>query len=59
MADAITTVHHDAGGAARGVQRQHRLDGDVHGGDVERLKPGPVGYPTDPSGKKNPQPVAG
>merc|ERR1712022_53307 len=36
--DAVTRVHHDAGGAARGVQREHGLDGDVHGRDVEGLE---------------------
>ena len=34
----ITSVEHDAGGAARGVQGQHGLDGDVHGGGVEGLE---------------------
>ena len=34
----ITGVKHDAGGAARGVQRQHGLDGDVHGRSVEGLE---------------------
>ena len=34
----VARVEHDAGGAARGVQRQHGLDGDVEGGRVEGLK---------------------
>jgi len=34
----ITGVQHDAGGAARRVQRQHSLDGHVHGGGVEGLE---------------------
>ena len=33
----ITRVEHDSGGTARGVQRQHSLDGDVHGRCVEDL----------------------
>ena len=36
--DAIAGVEHDAGGATGGVQRQHGLDGHVHGGSVERLE---------------------
>ena len=36
--DAVAGVHHDAGGAARRVQREHGLDGDVHGRDVEGLE---------------------
>ena len=38
VGDAVPGVHHDAGGAARGVQREDSLDGDVHGGSVERLE---------------------
>ena len=36
--DTITRVKHDASGTARGVQRQHSLDGHVHGRGVEGLK---------------------
>ena len=36
--DAVTAVEHDTGGATGGVQREDRLDGDVHGGDVEGLE---------------------
>ena len=36
--DAVAGVHHDAGGAARGVEGEHGLDGDVHGRDVEGLE---------------------
>ncbi|KFW71428.1 hypothetical protein AS28_07354, partial [Pygoscelis adeliae] len=38
VGDAIPRVHDDAGGAARGVQGQHSLDGYVHGRGVEGLK---------------------
>merc|ERR1719422_513212 len=38
VGDTVTGVHNDAGGAARGVQGEHSLDGDVHGGHVEGLK---------------------
>merc|ERR1711970_1307289 len=38
VADTITRVEHDTGGSARGVERKHGLDGDVHGWEVERLK---------------------
>ena len=38
VGDAVPGVEHDAGGAARGVQREDSLDGDVHGGRVERLE---------------------
>merc|ERR1711905_25570 len=34
----IAGVHDDTGGTARGVQGEHSLDGDVHGGHVEGLK---------------------
>ena len=34
----VTRVEHDTGGAAGGVQRQHSLDGHVHGWGVEGLK---------------------
>ena len=33
----ITRVHHDISGTPRGVQKEHSLDSDVHGGDVEGL----------------------
>jgi hypothetical protein len=38
VGDTITRVEHNAGGTARGVQGEHGLDGDVHGGGVEGLK---------------------
>ena len=38
VGDTITGVEHDTGGASRGVQREHGLDGDVHGRCVERLE---------------------
>mmetsp|Transcript_22015 Transcript_22015/g.49320 ORF Transcript_22015/g.49320 Transcript_22015/m.49320 type:complete len:280 (+) Transcript_22015:481-1320(+) len=36
--DAISGVHHNPCGAAGGVQGEHGLDRDVHGGHVERLE---------------------
>mmetsp|Transcript_15270 Transcript_15270/g.39697 ORF Transcript_15270/g.39697 Transcript_15270/m.39697 type:complete len:201 (+) Transcript_15270:994-1596(+) len=36
--DAVAAVHHNAGRAARGVQREHSLDCDVHRRHVERLE---------------------
>mmetsp|Transcript_88677 Transcript_88677/g.197125 ORF Transcript_88677/g.197125 Transcript_88677/m.197125 type:complete len:318 (-) Transcript_88677:278-1231(-) len=36
--DTIAGVHHDPRSAAGGVQREHSLDRDVHGGHVERLE---------------------
>merc|ERR1712036_61966 len=38
VGDPVTGVQHDASGTARGVQREHSLDGHVHGGGVEGLK---------------------
>ena len=38
VGDTITRVKHDTGGTSRGVQREHGLDGDVHGGSVEGLE---------------------
>merc|ERR1712212_353029 len=38
VGDAVTGVHHNAGGTAGGIQGEHSLDGDVHGGRVEGLK---------------------
>ena len=35
---AVARVHHNAGGAARRVEREHGLDGDVHGRHVEGLE---------------------
>ena len=35
---AITAVKHDTSCTTRGVERQHSLDGDVHGGRVEGLE---------------------
>ncbi|TRY75422.1 hypothetical protein TCAL_16795 [Tigriopus californicus] len=34
----IAGVHHDTGGTTGGVQREHGLDGHVHGGHVEGLE---------------------
>merc|ERR1712042_75845 len=34
----IARVHDDTGGTAGGIQGQHSLDGDIHGGHVEGLK---------------------
>merc|ERR1719217_1558302 len=36
--NTITRIHNDARSATRGVQRKHRLDGDVHGRHVECLE---------------------
>ncbi|KFR15258.1 hypothetical protein N306_02281, partial [Opisthocomus hoazin] len=38
VGDTVPGVHNNAGGAAGGVQRQHGLDGHVHGRGVEGLK---------------------
>ena len=38
VGDTITRVQDDTGGTARGIQGQHGLDGDVHGGGVEGLE---------------------
>ena len=38
VGDTISRVEHDSGGTARGVQREHSLDGNVHGGGVEGLE---------------------
>merc|ERR1711881_318400 len=38
MRDSVTGVHDDTSGTTGGVQRQHSLDGDVHGGRVECLE---------------------
>merc|ERR1719323_672338 len=38
VGDTVTRVEHNTGGTARGVQREHSLDGDVHGGSVEGLE---------------------
>merc|ERR1712045_797290 len=35
VGDTVTGVHDDTSGTARGVQGEHGLDGDVHGGHVE------------------------
>merc|ERR1711899_184862 len=37
VGDTVTGVHDDTGGTAGGVQGEHGLDGDVHGGHVEGL----------------------
>ena len=38
VGDTITRVEHDTGGTSRSVQREHGLDGDVHGWGVEGLE---------------------
>merc|ERR1712077_157003 len=38
VGDTVTGVQHDTGGTAGGVQGEHSLDGDVHGGGVEGLE---------------------
>merc|ERR1712045_865834 len=38
VGDTISGVHDDTSGTARGVQGEHSLDGDVHGGHVEGLE---------------------
>merc|ERR1712242_525705 len=38
VGDTVTRVEHDSGGTAGGVQGEHGLDGDVHGGGVEGLE---------------------
>merc|ERR1719273_738714 len=38
VGDTVAGVHDDTGGTARGVQGEHSLDGDVHGGHVEGLE---------------------
>merc|ERR1740129_2152960 len=38
VGDTVAGVHDDAGGTAGGVQGEHSLDGDVHGGHVEGLE---------------------
>merc|ERR1719192_754520 len=38
VGDTVAGVHDDTGGTAGGVQGEHSLDGDVHGGGVEGLE---------------------
>ena len=38
VGDTITRVHDNTGGTARGIEGEHGLDGDVHGGGVEGLE---------------------
>ena len=38
VADPIAGIHHNPGGTPRSVQRQYRLDGHVHRGDIERFE---------------------
>merc|ERR1712124_4464 len=38
VGDTVTRVHDDTSGAARGVQGEHSLDGNIHGGGVEGLE---------------------
>jgi len=35
VGDTISGIENDTGGSARGVEREDRLDGDVHGGGVK------------------------
>jgi hypothetical protein len=38
MGDTISGVHDNTSDMARGVQGEHSLDGDIHGGGVEGLE---------------------
>merc|ERR1712128_7326 len=38
VGDTVTRVHDDTSGTARGVQGEHSLDGNIHGGAVEGLE---------------------
>merc|ERR1712110_573846 len=38
VGDTVAGIHDDTGGTAGGVQGEHSLDGDVHGGHVKGLK---------------------
>ena len=38
VGDTVTGVEHDTGGTSGGVQREHGLDGYVHGWGVEGLE---------------------
>merc|ERR1712020_337128 len=38
VGDAVARVKHNTGGTTGGVQGEHSLDGDIHGGGVEGLK---------------------
>merc|ERR1719187_1565687 len=38
VGDTVTGVHDDTSGTARGVQGEHSLDSDIHGGGVEGLE---------------------
>merc|ERR1711987_39057 len=38
VGNTITRVHNNTGGTTRGVQGEHSLDGNVHGGHVEGLE---------------------
>ena len=38
VGDSVARIEHDTGGTTRGVQREHGLDGDVHGWGVEGLE---------------------
>merc|ERR1719455_2806 len=35
VGDTVTRVHDDASGTARGVQREHSLNGNIHGRGIE------------------------
>merc|ERR1712128_257698 len=38
VGDTVTRVHDDTGGTAGGIQGEHSLDGNIHGGAVEGLE---------------------
>jgi len=38
VGNTVARVEHDTGGTARGIERKHGLDGDVHSGGVEGLE---------------------
>jgi hypothetical protein len=38
VGDTITRVEHNTGGSSRGIEGEHSLDGNVHGGGVEGLE---------------------
>merc|ERR1712193_202512 len=38
VGDTVTRVHDDTSGAARGIQGEHSLDSNIHGGGVEGLE---------------------
>merc|ERR1711975_39391 len=38
VGNTITRVHNNTGGTTRGIEGEHSLDGNIHGGHVEGLK---------------------